>query len=101
MLNKYSADQVHGTEFDPQSVMLYAFPDEWTQNMRATSENEDISALDREFVRGESMYPGLAEPDERAVDLPVCASTIAEIAARGEEDLYRFKVSKAGHVGSG
>ena len=96
VLNKYSADQVHGTEFDLQSVMLYSFPDEWTQNMGATPENDDISQQDRDFVRSEKMYPGLADPHDRAVDLPVSAATTAEISAGGEEDLYRFKVTTEG-----
>ena len=96
VLDKYSADQVHGTDFDPLSVMLYSFPDEWTQNMGATSENDDISALDRDFIRSEDMYPGRANPIENAVDLPVCTATTAEISARGEEDLYRFEVTKGG-----
>ena len=99
VLNKYSADQVHGTDFDPASVMLYAFPDEWTQNMGATTENDDISELDRDFVRSEKMYPGRADPEERVLDLPVCTTTAAEIAVGGEEDLYRFKVTQEGqHV---
>ena len=96
VLDKYSADQVHGTDFDPHSVMLYSFPDEWTQNMGATSENDDISPLDRDFIRSEDMYPGRAGPTEHAVDLPVCTATTAEISARGEEDLYRFEVTRSG-----
>ncbi len=96
VLNKYSADQVNGTDFDAKSIMLYSFPDKWTKNMGATSENHEISELDKDFIQSEKMYPGLAAPDERAVDLLVCASTNAEIAVGGEEDLYRFKVKKEG-----
>ena len=92
VLNKYSADQVHGTEFDPDSIMLYAFPDSWTQNMGATHENEELSQIDRDFVRSENMYPGLPDPQERATELPVCTETSAEISAGGEEDLYQFEV---------
>lgn len=96
VLNKYSADQLHGTEFDPDSVMLYAFPDEWTRNMGATHENNDLSQMDKDFVRGANMYPGLAQPEERAVELPVCSDTTAEISAGGEEDLYQFQVRAEG-----
>ncbi len=96
VLNKYSADQVHGTEFDPQSIMLYAFPDEWTQNMGATEENDDLSELDKAFIRSEIMYPGRGTtPEETAVDLAVSHATVAEISAAGEEDLYRFAVDAA------
>jgi hypothetical protein len=96
VLNRYSADQVMGTSFDPASIMLYAFPDEWTQNPGGTRENSDLSALDQEFVRSARMYPGRPAPDERAVDLPVQTGTRAEIGKPGEEDLYRFKIEKAG-----
>jgi hypothetical protein len=99
VLSKYSADQVHGTEFDLDSVMLYAFPNSWTQNMGATHENDELSHMDREFVKSENMYPGLPEPEERATELPVCTDTTAEISAGGEEDLYRFEVKALGlHV---
>ena len=37
-----------------------------------------------------------AGTEERAAELPVCASTEAEISAAGEEDLYRFEVKKEG-----
>jgi hypothetical protein len=96
VLNKYSADQLHGTEFDPESIMLYAFPDSWTQNMGGTEENDELSQLDKAFVRGEHMYPGLPEPQDRAITLPVCADTVAEISAGGEEDLYIFEVGSGG-----
>jgi astacin (peptidase family M12A)/pre-peptidase len=96
VLNKYSADQLHGTTFDINSVMLYSFPDEWTQNTGATPSNDDLSQLDKAFVRSAVMYPGLPGPDVRAVELPVCAPTSGEIAASGEEDLYSFEVKKAG-----
>lgn len=102
VLNKYSADQLHGTEFDPNSVMLYAFPDDWTTNMGATEENDDLSSMDKLFVKSAEMYPGReapVAPDDRALELAVCTSTEAEIAAGGEEDLYKFEVKKeAVHV---
>jgi Astacin (Peptidase family M12A) len=96
VLRKYSADQIHGTEFDADSIMLYAFPDAWTQNMGATHENEQLSELDKMFVRSAEMYPGKATPQDNAVTLPVASATTAEIAAAGEEDLYQFSMEKAG-----
>ena len=96
VLNKYTADQIHGTEFDGASVMLYAFPDEWTENMGATEDNDDLSDKDKAFIRSEQMYPTLPAPDERAVVLPVCEATTADISAGGEEDLYKFEISNEG-----
>ncbi len=96
VLDRYTADQVMGTRFDPASIMLYAFPDEWTQNPGGTRENSDISALDQEFVRSARMYPGRTAPGERAVELPVLQGTRAEIGKPGEEDLFKFAVERAG-----
>jgi hypothetical protein len=96
VLDKYRADQLFGTEFDPDSVMLYEFPDSWTRNMGATHGNDDLSKQDRQFVMGERMYPGRKTPQETAVDLAVCAATTAAISSSGEEDLFRFEVKKQG-----
>jgi hypothetical protein len=96
VLNRYRADQVHGTDFDPDSVMLYAFPDEWTLNMGATHENEDISDQDRDFVRSERMYPGRDTGDtldDQAIELTVARGVEGEISAAHEEDVYRFVVT--------
>lgn len=97
VLEKYAADQIHGTEFDTDSIMLYAFPDTWTQNMGATHENNAMSDLDRLFIQSEKMYPGRSTPEEKAIDLPVCTATTADIAAAEEEDLYRFIVEAPGN----
>lgn len=95
VLNKYSADQIHGTEFDPKSIMLYAFPAEWTTDGFSTSENEKLSELDRAFVRSAEMYPPDG-PSLDIVELPVAVAHAARISEPGEVDVYRFTVSTAG-----
>ena len=57
VLNKYKAEQVNGTKFDPDSIMLYFFPAEWTTNGVATTQNEVLSAIDKMFAAGSKMYP--------------------------------------------
>ncbi|HET8625356.1 MAG TPA: hypothetical protein VFM14_17485 [Gemmatimonadales bacterium] len=57
IIRKYEIDQINGTEFDPNSIMLYFFPPEWTRNGVGTSANEVLSALDRQFIAGATMYP--------------------------------------------
>ena len=96
VLEKYSADQIHGTEFDPLSIMLYAFPDEWTQNPGGTQENTKLSQLDKAFVRSAVMYPGRGTTQPDAVELPVLSGTAGAIARAGEEDLFTFQVERAG-----
>lgn len=92
VLNKYSADQVHGTEFDLQSVMLYAFPAEWTTNGVSTSANEKMSAMDKAFVRAKEMYPPDG-PSLDIVELPVAETHAASISTPGEIDVYKFIVT--------
>ena len=57
VLNKYSADQIRGTEFDPASIMLYFFPDDWVKNGSGTKANNHLSALDKAFIASEDAYP--------------------------------------------
>ena len=50
VLNKYSVDQIRGTEFDRNSIMLYFFPDAWVKNGQGTKENNDLSSQDTAFI---------------------------------------------------
>ncbi|GJL78271.1 MAG: hypothetical protein NPINA01_12600 [Nitrospinaceae bacterium] len=95
VLNKYSVDQINGTEFDEESIMLYAFPNEWTIGDLETHENEKLSALDKQFIKSASMYPPIDVP-KPVVELPVAESVRGEISQAGEEDLYQFVVRKPG-----
>lgn len=55
VLNRYSQNQVVGTQLDPVSIMMYAIPASWTLNGFSTGFNEDISFYDKQLV--ESLYP--------------------------------------------
>ena len=96
VIQKYSQDQVNGTAFDPDSIMLYAFPGTWAQSGVGTHANEILSALDQAFIAGSLAYPksDTAEP----VELPVIDATgvTADIGQPGEEDMYRFTAAQAG-----
>lgn len=96
VLDKYRVDQLHGTKFDPKSIMLYAFPAEWTLDGFATQENEKLSDLDQQFIRGEKMYPRDAE--DQIMELAVAQAFIAEIGQAGEIDRYSFEVDTPGTV---
>jgi len=94
---KYSLDQIHGTEFDPDSIMLYTFPAEWTTNGVATHANDILSALDKEFIAGAKMYPKSGTGPSEATVLTVGAErTKADIGKSGEEDLFRFTADQDG-----
>lgn len=96
VLRKYQADQIHGTQFDEDSIMLYAFPNEWTIGDFETHENEKLSDLDQAFVASEQMYPGDRSSDDGATELEVATSVAAVISGPGEVDLFNFEVVNAG-----
>ena len=101
VLRKYTADQINGTQFDPDSIMLYFFPAEWTLNGIGTKANEVLSALDKEFIAGAKMYPKTGPTVDAPTEIKVNATrrTAASIGKFGEEDLFAFHVTKAGrHV---
>ena len=101
VLRRYSADQINGTQFDRDSIMLYFFPPEWTLNGIGTKANEVLSAVDKQFIAGTKMYPKSAPTVDDATELTVNASrrTSASIGRFGEEDLFTFIVTRPGrHV---
>jgi hypothetical protein len=55
ILNRYDATQSQFTAFDPDSIMLYAYPPDLTLNRRATQRNTDLSAEDIAFIA--HLYP--------------------------------------------
>lgn len=98
ILDKYSADQIIGTKFDPDSIMLYFFPSTWTLNGIGTKQNDVLSMMDKEFVAGAQMYPKTGPTTPNAVKLTVGAKarTKGSIGKFGEEDLYTFIAAPAG-----
>lgn len=94
VLTKYSVDQIRGTAFDPDSIMLYTFPSRWTTNGVGTHANEVLSVQDRAFIA--TSYPRQVESTPVTVN---GEEVTAQIGAPGEEDLFVFTVSKVGrHV---
>ncbi|NKB58343.1 MAG: peptidase [Alphaproteobacteria bacterium] len=98
VLRKYAADQIHGTQFDKSSVMLYEFPGSWTHNLpEGTKGNDDLSVTDQDFVASAKMYPGRGSGGVETIELPVFEAMSGSIAQAGEEDLFTFKVERTGN----
>lgn len=55
ILQRYSKDHMNYTSFDPDSIMLYAFPASLFTNHRGTKENTHLSPGDKKFIA--KMYP--------------------------------------------
>jgi hypothetical protein len=98
VLVKYSTDQVRGTVFDADSIMLYAFPARWTINGIGTHANDVLSTTDKSFIA--SSYPRTTTPPTGPTRLTVNGQSVSgEIGKPGEEDLFGFTATKAGrHV---
>jgi hypothetical protein len=98
VLRKYSVNQIRGTGFDRDSIMLYFFPGSWVVGGVGTQANETLSSLDKGFIASRDAYPMNARP---VTDVKIGASTAtrAAIGKPGEEDVFRFQVRKSGrHV---
>jgi astacin (peptidase family M12A)/pre-peptidase len=95
---KYTVDQINGTDFDPDSIMLYFFPASWTLNGIATKANDVLSTIDKQFIAGAKMYPKTGVTTATAVELEVNAKkrTAASIGKFGEEDLFQFTAARDG-----
>lgn len=100
IINRYSQDQINGTQFDPHSIMLYEFPASWTKNGIKTSRNESLSDTDKAFIGSLMAYPntGLSQ-DEALIDLDIDGLNKNDYMTRspGEEDLFRFIVTQSGN----
>lgn len=98
ILRRYTADQINGTQFDPDSIMLYFFPASWTLNGVGTHQNDVLSQLDKQFIAGAKMYPKTGATPSNATELKVNAAkrTAASIGQFGEEDLFRFTAATDG-----
>lgn len=96
VINKYSTSQIRGTVFDHDSIMLYAFPASWTNNGVSTHANSVLSALDKSFIASSQAYPKTATTAEPVLLTIGGVPKSASIGKTGEEDLFRFKVTKAG-----
>lgn len=98
VLRKYSASQLNGTDFDPDSIMLYFFPASWTTNNIATKANDVLSKLDKEFIAGAKMYPksGGTVSTAKFVTVNATKRTAASIGKVGEEDLFKFTAKTDG-----
>ena len=95
VLEKYKADQIRGTSFDGDSIMLYFFPGKWTKSGKGTKANDDLSQMDKAFIAGTEGYPRAAI-DATKLTVNAKTATSADIGKPGEEDLFTFTVKTGG-----
>jgi hypothetical protein len=90
LFQRYSRDITQFTEFDPQSIMLYPVPNDFTIGDYEVGWNRELSERDKSFIG--ASYPAEEKP---TVELKIGEKpTQAEIGEHGEEDLFTFVVRK-------
>ncbi len=57
MFKKYSTSMINGTKLDVDSIMMYSFPNEWTEGDFTTHENMVLSRADKKFIGSRGAYP--------------------------------------------
>ena len=65
VLEKYRIDQVRGTAFDPDSIMLYFFPGSWVKSGVGTHANDVLSSVDKAYIASAQAYPKTGTHCER------------------------------------
>lgn len=63
IIEKYASEQINGSEFDPNSIMLYFFPASLTKNNQGTHENLRLSPYDVQYIN--SVYPNSPESPQK------------------------------------
>jgi hypothetical protein len=56
IIDKYDINAINGSEFDPESIMLYFFPSKITLNNKGTQQNTRLSRYDVKYLN--KIYPG-------------------------------------------
>jgi hypothetical protein len=64
IVQKYSINQLNASQYDKDSIMLYAFPGALIVGGVGTKNNTDLSAQDKKFIAG--LYPKTAKPKAAA-----------------------------------
>ena len=91
LFTRYSATLTQFSQFDPESIMLYPIPNEFTIGDFEVGWNRVLSSADKQFVA--TLYPGVVKREnELTIDAPATSAAIGEF---GELDKFTFTVVNA------
>ncbi len=96
MFRRYDVDQINGTAFDSKSVMLYAFPAEWTGGDLSTDPNEALSPVDIEFIRSQGGYPHDGPRNSQSLEVGRIVPRRGNITSPGEKNVFEFTADDVG-----
>jgi hypothetical protein len=89
---RYNMELVNGSDYDPESIMLYSYPAELTNNRQATYRNVALSSYDRLWLS--SIYPKDGKPRSFPSRLQASANQMLQ-------DEKRKKIVKYSMMGLG
>jgi hypothetical protein len=89
---RYNMELVNGSDYDPESIMLYSYPAELTNNRQATYRNVALSPYDRLWLS--SIYPKDGKPRSFPSRLQASANQMLQ-------DEKRKKIVKYSMMGLG
>lgn len=90
LFTRYEADITQFSAFDPQSIMLYPIPNEFTVGDFEVGWNHTLSATDKQYIS--TLYPANRRASSvLAIDAPPTDAVIGEF---GEVDGFTFTVSQ-------
>jgi len=90
IFERYSAEITQYSQFDPESIMLYPIPNEFTVGDFEVGWNRTLSATDKQYIA--ALYPA---EEKSAVPIAVDAEPIpASIGRYGEVDAFFFIVTR-------
>jgi hypothetical protein len=90
LFTRYEADITQFSAFDPQSIMLYPIPNEFTVGNFEVGWNKTLSATDKQFIS--TIYPANRKASSiLTIDAPPTDAVIGEF---GEVDTFSFVVSE-------
>lgn len=92
LFTRYEEDITQFSEFDPESIMLYPIPNEFTVGDFEVGWNQQLSETDMSFIS--TVYPAVRKAAGQLVPngIPVDAS----IGSYGEVDTYSFDIDLLG-----
>lgn len=114
VLKRYSARELKRfSDFDPNSIMLYAYPDEITTNNRGTKQNYTLSRVDKEYIAllydqpvpkddGKTDDGKKSEDDQGKADQPRALPTDGtavdgRISPSARVNKYTFEITSSGN----
>jgi hypothetical protein len=92
LFNRYSTTLTQFSKFDPDSIMEYPIPAQFTNNKLVIGMNRVLSAMDKSFIGGQYPLAPTAEQELVVDGAPVESA----IGVHGEVDTYHLSVALPG-----